>query len=146
MADATNTALLDTRNAFLAKPKPRSAIVEFGGRKVEVRQPTLGERSRIIRDSQIMKGSADKDGDVEVRTDSAEMQVLAIICCSYLPDSNTKIFSMADREELKSHFAGGGIDALAKAAIKLFNVKEGDAAKKSEPTPTSGSGTTSPES
>lgn len=149
MTTKPSEVLLKTRNAFLLKAKPRSVVVEFGGEKIEVRQPTIGERARIIRESQTLKGTSTKDGDgaeVELKTDSAELQALAIICCSYLPGTDQRVFSPADREELKAHYMGSAIEELANAAIKLFNVKESDAAKKSGQTPTSTSGTSSPES
>lgn len=140
---------IQARNAFLIGPKPRTTIVEHNGYKLEVRQPSLGARNAIYKAAQI---SAESDAEspngkakhkVQVNFDLGKMQIIAVIACTYFPETDTKVFNDLDFETLTSQLAGGGIDKLVTAAMDLLNVKQVDVEKKSEPTLSDSSSTTS---
>lgn len=146
---------IQARNAFLSGPKPRTTIVEHNGHKLEVRQPSLGARNRVYKAAQI-SADTESEGDnghsnghgrpknkVQVTFDLGKMQIVAVIACTYFPDTDVKVFSEIDFETLTSQLAGGGIDKLVSAAMDLLNVKQVDAEKKSESTQSASSSTTS---
>lgn len=139
-------ALKKARAAVLARGKPASVIVEHEGTKIDVRVPTLAARSRILREAAKVTGQNDDGDDIE-KTDIAELQVRAVVECCYLPGTDTRVFSAADLNELREHYAGGAIEQLAKAAMKLFSMKKKEVKaeeKKSDATTTSTSSTSSP--
>jgi hypothetical protein len=142
------------RNAFLTGPKAKTELVEHNGFNLEVRQPTLGVRNRIYKAAQM--GSADIEEEdearpngkpkqkVEIKFDLGKLQLSSVIACTYFPGTEQRAFSEHDYQTLSDQLAGGGIDKLVSAAMTMINVKEGVVAKKSEPTPSESSPTSSP--
>jgi len=134
------------RASVLARGKPASVLVEHEGTTIEVRVPTLAARSRILREASKVTGQ-NEDGDDVEKTDIAELQVRAVAECCYLPGTDTRVFNNGDLAELREHYAGGAIEQLSKAAMKLFASKKKDikaSEKKSDATTTSTSSTSSP--
>jgi len=105
--------------------KRKEEIVEIDGETFIVRQPTVAQRSDIL------KRSKANTGDTE-RVDIGEMQVWAVIHCTYTPEGE-QVFEEADYDALKNQPTGGFVDQLGAAALRLMNVAAVDA-KNSEPT------------
>jgi len=118
--------------------------VEYGGAVVEVRQPTIGDRSVIYRSAG--KVEMGKDGSEEkavVKMDLAALQLSAVIHCTYFKGCDVRVFGEPDRALLEKQYAGRAIDKLVEVAMRLVNVKGEVAAKKSEPTPSASSSSSS---
>jgi len=78
----------------------------------EVRQPSLRDRSEIIKTV----------SDVEGKIDSEKFLTQCLINHIYVPDTDEKVFEIADIEAMISHPTGGLIDKLSQAAMRLFNI------------------------
>jgi len=127
MASGAKESLRDRMRAATlgAGHKRKEETVEIDGQTFVVRQPTVAERS------QILKRSKANTGELE-NVDISEMQVWAVIYCTYTPEGE-RVFEDADYEALMNQPSGSFVDALATAALRLMNVAE-EAAKNSEPT------------
>lgn len=118
-----------------AGTKRREETVEIDGETFVVRQPTVAERSFILRKSGANTGNAEQ---VEI----SEMQVWAVIKCVYSPEGE-RVFEDADYEALSNAPTGGFVDQLAAVALRLMNVAVTDA-KNSVPTQNDSSSSGSP--
>lgn len=91
----------------------------------EVRQPAIGLRSRIFKASG-MKSENDTP-------DTASMMVEAILCCTFVPSTNTRVFEDGDRESLLGMPAGTAwLETLGEVAMRLVSPPKDEAKKKSE--------------
>lgn len=107
-----------------AKKQFKSKIVEIDDHlKIEVRQPSIAKRGKI------MKKSKAQTGDVE-KIDLAELQVWGTILCCYEPDTNNRIFDESDYNSLKNMPGGGWADDIFTAVSEVINVEDVDQTKK----------------
>lgn len=106
--------------------KRDTVTVEFESESAEflLISPTVRERADII-------SRANKGGD-EVELDSGLFQVLAVVYCTYDPESETKVFELGDIENLLDQPVGGFIDQLASPALKLVNTDGSKGMKEAE--------------
>jgi len=104
-----------TRAAFLEQVEPQIIPVLHAGRMIEVRQPTLGERGWIYE-------HATELVDGKVKFNFSALQVRAVIACACYPGTTRRVFAEPEAPELLRQLAGGAIDRLAVAALKLLNV------------------------
>jgi len=107
-----------------AKKQFKSEIVEWDGEKFEIRQPSVGQRGKILQASKV------QTGDVE-KMDFAKLQAVAVICCTYVPGTNEQVFEEADLDALMELPAGSFVDEFSQVALRLMNVEAEVAAKNS---------------
>jgi len=118
-----------------AKREFASEIVEAEGEEFEVRQPTVGERGRIYQKALPDTISEDVDNKEEMtrglmsKVDISSLQIWAVIHCTYVPETDEKVFEPSDFEALSELPAGTFLDELAPAAMSLLNVKPKEDAK-----------------
>lgn len=117
-----------------AKREFASELVETEDMTFEVRQPTVGERGRIYQKAlpDKMSQSDSEEGmakELMSRVDFSQLQIWAVIKCTYVPDTDEKVFESSDFESLSNLPAGTFLDDLATAAMKLLNVKPKEDAK-----------------
>ena len=97
-------------------------IVEHNGEALEVRQPTVRERTEILRMSRIMvldpKTGQMSDKDIDVGL----MLIHAAIRCTVVPGTDKPVFSVHDVEAMKNSLTGGFVDQLGEQALTLMNV------------------------
>lgn len=133
---------IDLRNLFLETGKPQSELVTYKGRQLEVRQPTLELKGEIYRSAR-MDVEADeepvkKGGKLKAKVsfDMVRLELLAVIACTFFPDTDLKVFNDVDFAPLAKQYAGGAAAQLGDAAMRLMNVKTivEAAEKKSEAT------------
>ena len=110
--------------------KRKEEIVEIDGETFVVKQPTVAQRSEILK-----RGKANT-GDAE-RIDIGEMQIWAVIHCTYTPEGE-QVFEPADYEVLKNAPTGSFVDKLAAVAMRLMNAAV-EEAKNSEEIPSDNS-------
>ena len=91
--------------------------------QVEVRQPSVKARGEIFK-----RAGAGANGS---KVDLAELQVTAVIECTFEPGTPQRVFTDADRAALFDAPAGGFVDQLAEAALELLNVNQEDLEKNS---------------
>jgi hypothetical protein len=99
-------------------------IVEYGGEKFLVRQPSVGQRAAIMQASKMITGDVEK-------IDLAKMQIWATICCVYTEDGEN-VFTNEDYASLEAQPCGGFIDEFAPVVMRLMNVEAAEKAKNSE--------------
>ena len=105
----------------------RREKVTVNGVEIEVRQPSIRERARILKASKAQTGDQEK-------IDLGELFVTAAIACCYDPGTSQKVFTDADRESLMEQPSGSFVDDLGAVALKLMNVDEEELRKNSERT------------
>ncbi len=116
------------RGAVLDPGPGRVETVDLGdGLVVELRQPTVGGRSAILKAAGVVK-----DGEVP---DLGKMQAEAVLQCSFVPGTGERAFERADVEAMLQLPAGGAFDKLADPAVKLLNVDTTALGKGSGATP-----------
>lgn len=106
------------RNLILTGSHAKVTTVQIGEHTFELRSPSIAERSEIVKAS----SKPDKNGEVDINF--AKLQVTAVICLTYVPGTNDKVFTAADEAALMQTPAGGLFDQLAEVAVKLVNVKD----------------------
>jgi len=106
--------------------KRHEEAVEIDGETFIVRQPTVAQRSDIL------KKSKANTGDTE-RLDIGEMQVWAVIHCTYTPDGE-QVFEPADYDALRNQPTGSFVDQLGSVALRLMNVAAVEAKNSEETT------------
>lgn len=106
--------------------KRHEEAVEIDGETFIVRQPTVAQRSDIL------KKSKANTGDTE-RLDIGEMQVWAVIHCTYTPDGE-QVFEPADYDVLRNQPTGSFVDQLGSVALRLMNVAAVEAKNSEETT------------
>lgn len=102
-----------------------TAIVEWNGRKYEVRRPTLKQTQSI----QAM--SRKKNGEI----DDGLALVQGIIHCVYVPGTNERVYEQADVDAIQGRGIEDFIGAFASALGKL-GAKPEEIEKNSEGAPT----------
>lgn len=107
-----------------AEKKFASKIVEYNGDKFEIRQPSVSVRSKILKKSSI---SDDIDDFGKVEFD--KMQIFAVIYCTYIPDTDERVFDESDIPALKDQPTDSFVDEFAAEAMKLMNAKPQEDAK-----------------
>lgn len=112
----------------------RSEEVEYEGEKFIVRQPSVAQRSDILKKA---KAQTEKQEEVVERMDLAELQVWATIHCVYTPEGE-RVFDDSDADALRNEPAGGFVDTFSEVALQLMNMAE-EAAKNSVTTPSGNS-------
>lgn len=102
----------DIRNALIgSKPEFKSEEVEVGGKKIEVRQLTVGDRNGLI---EKCKGDNGVDG--------LKLQVYAVIMTAHDPETGDKIFSPADYDTLVAQPSGGFVDTISNVAFRVLGI------------------------
>lgn len=114
MRAAVRAAIFDKENRL-----PRSEPVTLFGQKLELRQPTLAQISKM--------------GQVDPK-DKTPGIVKIMIEHLYMPGSNEKVFDIADADMLASMPAGPWLDEVNSAMEKLSGVDVQEAEKNSEET------------
>lgn len=97
------------RTKFLTSKPVLAKTVIIDGEKLELRNPTLKQRRSLERDS---KG------------DGTLYNVLAVIACTYIPETDTPVFEAADQEALLAKESGGLVDVLAKEIAALIEAEK----------------------
>ena len=114
------------------KSKLRSIVKEFDGEKFEIKQPTVATRGRIMKECKVPL--TDDEDEMASKIDYSEMQVWAVIYCTFVPGTNERVFTEADADLLRNQPAGSFVDEFAAEAMDLMNVAPEEAAKNSEKT------------
>jgi len=99
-------------------------IVEYNGDKFEIRQPSVSVRSKILK-----KASVSDDFDDFGKVEFDKMQIYAVIYCTYVPDTDERVFDESDIPALKDQPTDSFVDDFAAAAMSLMNAKPQEDAK-----------------
>ena len=97
-----------------AKPQFKSKEVEYNGISVELRQPNLRDRKKLLEASRNSKG----DFDVILFT------VNSVILCTYIPGTSEKVFSPEDVEAFMELNTGSFVETFSAAVSELMNTEE----------------------
>ena len=117
------TTKADLRSALLAGKKRVSRLVEISdGISIEVRQPTVGARSRIMAAAGVSAGSTDV-------TDLGALQAAAVVQCCFVPGGNDRIFEGADKAALLELPTNEWFDEVSGVALELMNTEPEKAGK-----------------
>jgi len=128
------------RAALLGRPKQfkrRMVTVRMAEGEepveVEVRQPTIRERSEIGRQCvQVIE----QGGRTATAVDGFKLRLRSVLVCCYVPGTDERIFEDADLENLAGYPSGCYVDELAETALELQNLSDAeDAGKNSKATP-----------
>lgn len=95
--------------------------VEVLGQSFEVRQPTVTERTDIMRRADAIRMGP--DGKPEMGRDFGMLLIHATIACTFIPGTDEKVFSIHDLDVMKNAPTGSYVDILGKAALELINVE-----------------------
>lgn len=112
------------------KPEFRHEIVKVGDHEFEVRQPSVATRSKMIKKCNVKVGGS-MDDAVE-KLDYSALQVWSVIYCTFVPGTDERVFEDGDFNHLQNQPAGGFVDELGQAAMKLMNVDPEEDAKNSD--------------
>lgn len=114
--------------------KLKTELIVFEGETYEVRQPTVGKRSRIFKTcgatTTVARGKGKNAEDATV-VDLAKLQMQGVIECVYVPGTDEHVFGTADVCALEELAPGGLFDQLADCVLKLMNVDREEIAKNS---------------
>ncbi|QDP63943.1 MAG: hypothetical protein Unbinned3992contig1000_57 [Prokaryotic dsDNA virus sp.] len=114
--DETRTALL---NGYVRKTR---TYTTDEGITIEVRQPTVGQRSRML----AAGGMSSKSTEL---TNIGAMQVAAVIECTYMPGTGKKLFEWTDEEVIQQLPTSSWFDDVAGIAMEMMNAEPSEAAE-----------------
>lgn len=97
--------------------KPKSVLFKLFGNEVEIRQPTVGQITKIAE-----------------RKNNVSVIVAVLIEYCYVPNTEEKVFEEADREQLLDMPTGQWLNDFNKAIEELTGVDVKAAEKNSEET------------
>ena len=122
MASNGHVSIEDTRTALLNGYIRKNKLFTTGdGISIEVRQPTVGQRSRMLSAG----GLSTKNAEV---TDIGAMQIAAVIECCYHPGTGKKIFEWTDEEVIQNLPTSSWFDDVAVLAMGMMGDEPGEAA------------------
>ena len=98
------------RSALLSKSEFRKEVVEYNGIKVEIRQPSVKGRQKILRDATV-------DGTI----DSMEFLTRSVIENTYMVGTDERVFEDADYDVLVNKPTGGFLDKFGEKCAELMN-------------------------
>jgi hypothetical protein len=111
------------RASLLGKKKRASRMMDLGdGITVEIRQPTVGARSRIMQAAGVTAGSQEI-------SDLAALQISAVVHCCFVPETSERIFEAADSDVLRELPTNEWFDDVSAAALDLMNAEPEKAGK-----------------
>lgn len=99
-----------------AKPQFKSKEVEYNGITVELREPNLKDRRKLLERAKNSNGELDMVNFI----------VYSVILNTYVPNSNEKVFSPEDADAFFELNTGGFVEAFSSAVSELMNVSEED--------------------
>tara|TARA_R110002012_G_scaffold310912_1_gene519585 strand:- start:46 stop:489 length:444 start_codon:yes stop_codon:yes gene_type:complete len=120
--DSTRTSLL---NGYIRKSE---IFTTDDGVSIEIKQPTVGQRSRMLKAGGITGATSSETADL------GKMQIAAVIECCYLPGTGKKLFEWTDLEVLEALPTTSWFDQVASVAMNLMNVEPEEAGKPSSET------------
>jgi len=97
-----------------AKPQFKTKIVEYAGLEVEVKQPNLKDRRKLLEKARDEKGNF----DVVLFT------IWAVILNTYVPNTGEKVFSPEDAEAFMELNTGSFVETFSAAVSELMNTEE----------------------
>lgn len=105
------------RASLLGKKTRASRLMDLGdGVEVEIRQPTVGARSRIMQAAGVSAGSQEI-------SDLAALQISAVVHCCFVPGGSERIFDAADSDVLRELPTNEWFDDVSAAALDLMNAE-----------------------
>lgn len=107
----TRTALL---NGYVRKTK---LFTTEDGVSIEVRQPTVGQRSRML----AAGGISTKNSELD---DIGAMQIAAVIECAYHPGTGKRLFEWTDKEVIENLPTSAWFDDVAALAMNMMGDSE----------------------
>lgn len=112
----------DIRAAIFAEEnrKPSSKVITLFGQKVEIRQPTLAQITKL--------------GKASAANDKIPPIVRIMVEYLYVPGTDEKVFDIADAEQLATMPSGKWLSDLNSAIEELTGVDVAEAEKNSEET------------
>tara|TARA_Y100001963_G_scaffold97272_1_gene133844 strand:- start:787 stop:1221 length:435 start_codon:yes stop_codon:yes gene_type:complete len=115
------------RSKLLAtKPRKTKIYTTDEGVDIEIRQPTVGQRGRML------KAAGITATNTEIQNITS-MQVAAIVECTYVPGGE-QLFDWNDEETLASLPTSSWFDEVANLAMETMNVEGPAAGKRSQKT------------
>jgi len=97
-----------------AKPQFKTKLVDLDGTEVEIRQPNLKDRQKLL------KMAKDKEGNFEM----ISFLLWAVILCTYVPNTNEKVFSEEDYDSMLEMNTGGFVEKLGGEVSALMNEED----------------------
>ena len=128
MSEGNGVITRDSIRSKLLASKPRKTKIYTteDGIDIEIRQPTVGQRGRMLKAAGISASQTDIK-------DIVAMQVAAIVECTYVPGGE-RLFDWNDEEVLAGLPTNSWFDEVANMAMETMNVEGPAAGKPSEKT------------
>ncbi len=108
--DALRSKLLGGRK------RARKLFQIEGGIEIEIRQPSIGARSKIMQAAGMSAGSQEV-------TDLGALQIAAVVQCCFVPGTNERLFDLSDSEALEELPTADWFDDVSSAALDLMNAE-----------------------
>ncbi len=104
----------DTRSALLSGYIRKTKLITTdAGVSIEIREPTVSQRSRMLKAGGVTASSQDI-------SDIGKMQTAAIIECCYHPGSGKRLFDWTDEEVIDSLPTHSWFDEVATACMEMM--------------------------
>ena len=140
MASNGNVSVEDTRTALLNGYVRRTKLFTTeDGISIEVRQPTVGQRSRMLAAGGISTTKSELD-------DIGAMQIAAVIECSYHPGTGKRLFEWTDKEVIENLPTSAWFDDVAALAMNMMGDEPAEAAEELPKKESGSTSSTSPKS
>ena len=105
----------------------REIEIDDEGTKIEIREPTVKEWGNILRN--VMSVDGDK-GQTKMEYD--QYLVWSVICCSYVPGTQEKVFSEEDYETLLNVPKSSWVSEFSEIAMAMMQSNVEEAEKNSD--------------
>ena len=111
------------RSKLLGGRKRATKLMEIKpGVEIEIRQPSVGARSKIMKAAGMSAGTQDV-------TDLGALQIAAVVNCCFVPGTNERLFDVSDSGALEELPTADWFDAVSAAALDLMNAEPEAAGK-----------------
>jgi len=106
------------------KPEFKKEIVEWEGQEFEIREPSVFVRGQIMNKSGMNVTNTDNP-DINF----SDAQIASVIYCTYVPETDERVFSEKDVPMLREQPSGSFVDEFSRVAMRLMNREPEEQAK-----------------
>ena len=127
-----NVPVNDLRNAIRAKTVGsnkifKTKLVEFNGVDIEIKEPSVKIWGQILKAVMTIEDGVNK-------TEMDKYLIWSVIYCSFVPESNTRVFEDTDYESLEGFPRSGFVGEFSEIALEMMNSDAEKTEKNSEET------------
>lgn len=117
-----------------AKKVFKSKLIKYEGIEIEIREPSVKVWGELLRN--VTNIGDVEEGEKASRADTDKYLIWSVICCSYVPGTDERVFEDTDYDSLSACPRSGFIGEFSDIAMTMMNADVETSEKNSDATAT----------